>query len=120
MSRTAFFITALALIVSSLGLFAQGHVIMTPELADQLRKYTTYAPAPQYPASARAHGLQGSGTFYMYVRSDGAVSRVTVHQSTGYRELDKACISAYSQWHFRKEFAAKIHKVKIPVTFANP
>jgi TonB family protein len=58
--------------------------------------------------------------FLLHVRNDGTVSRVEVVQSTGHRELDDACISAYSQWRFRKDFAAKAHKVKIPVTFANP
>jgi TonB family protein len=119
MPRAAFLLTTFALIVSSLELLAQGHVIMTPELTDAMRRFTTYAPFPQYSASARAHHLQGSGWFMLHVRSDGTVERVDVVQSTRHRELDDACISAYRQWRFRKEFAAKAHKVKIPVTFAN-
>ena len=56
----------------------------------------------------------------LHVRSDGTVSKVDVLQSTGHRELDSASVSVYRQWRFRKDFAAKAHKVKIPVTFANP
>jgi TonB family protein len=120
MSRTLFFAIALAVIASLPDLLAQGHVIMTPQLVDEMRRFTTYAPFPQYSVSARAHHLRGSGWFMLHVRSDGTVERVDVVQSTRHRELDDACISAYMQWRFRKDFAAKTHKVKIPVTFANP
>jgi TonB family protein len=120
MSRELLCAIVLMVIGPSPRLLAQGHVIMTPQLADATRRFTTYAPFPQYSASARAHRLQGSGMFLLHVRNDGTVSRVEVVQSTGHRELDDACISAYSQWRFRKDFAAKAHKVKIPVTFANP
>jgi TonB family protein len=120
MARALLFAIAVMVIGASPPLVAQGYVIMTPKLSDQIRRFTTYAPFPQYSASARAHRLQGSGLFSLYVKSDGTVSRVEVVQSTGHRELDDACISVYSQWHFRTDFAAKAHKVKIPVTFANP
>jgi TonB family protein len=111
---------ALALIASSECVLAQGHVLMTPELIEANRKFTTYAPFPQYSASAQAHHLEGSGLFLLHLRSDGSVSRVDVVQSTGHRELDDACISTYRQWRFRQNFAAKAHKVKIPVTFKMP
>ena len=120
MSRPFLLAIALLIIGPSPRLFAQAHVIMTPELADATRRFTTYAPFPQYSASTRGPGLQGSGKVLLHVRSDGTVSRVDVVQSTGHRELDDACITAFSQWRFRKDYAARVHKVKIPVTFANP
>jgi TonB family protein len=120
MSRVLSFAIALAVIASSPHVLAQGHVIMTPQLREANRKFTTYAPFPEYPASARAHRLQGSGMYLLRLRRDGTVERVDIVQSTGHRELDEACLSAYKQWRFRQDFAAKAHKVKMPVTFANP
>ncbi len=49
--------------------------------------------------------------------ADGRVESVKVLKSTGHRELDQACISAYGRWRFRKNIAATMHKVKIPITF---
>jgi TonB family protein len=120
MSRALSLAIALAIVASSPHALAQGHVVMTPALLEANRKFTTYAPFPDYPASARAHHLQGSGMYLLQVRRDGTLERVDIVQSTGHRELDEACISAYKQWRFRHDFAAKAHKVKIPVTFANP
>ena len=66
-----FFATAVVLVASSSQLFGQGHVIMTPELVEANRKFTTYAPMLQYPASALRRNLQGSGVFLLHVRGDG-------------------------------------------------
>jgi TonB family protein len=120
MPRVLSFVIAVAMIGSSPHAIAQGHVVMTPALIEANRKFTTYAPFPDYPRSARARHLQGSGMYLLHLRRDGTVERVDVVQSTGHGELDKACISAYKHWRFRENFAAKAHKVKIPVTFANP
>jgi len=117
MRRTLSFLIALAVIALSSQLLAQGRVIMTPQLVDAMRRFTTYAPLPEYPASALAHHVEGNGWFMLYVRPDGTIQTVQVLQSTGHRELDQACISAYRQWRFRPNFAAKAKKVKIPVTF---
>jgi len=117
MRRVVLFVVGLAVIASSTHVFGQGHAIMTPQLLELTRKFTVYAPYPKYPTSALAHHLQGSGMFLIHVRSDGTVSRVDIVQSTGHRELDDACLSVYRQWRFRKDFAAKVHNVKMPVTF---
>jgi TonB family protein len=120
MSRALLFPVALAALASSPAVVAQGHVIMTPQLVDAMRRFTMYTPLPEYPSSARAHHMQGDGMYLLHVRSDGTVERVDVVESTGHRELDNACVAAYRQWRFRRDFAAKAHKVKIPVTLANP
>jgi TonB family protein len=120
MSRVLSFAIALAVIASSAHVRAQGHVIMTPQLREANRKFTTHAPFPEYPRSARAHRLQGSGIYLLHLRGDGTVERVDIVQSTGHRELDEACLSAYKQWRFRQNFAAKTHRVKMPVTFTLP
>ena len=117
MSHALLFSIAFAMVASSQPVSAQGHVIMTPQLAEATRKFTTFAPYPEYPASAVARHLEGSGWFMLHVRANGTVQSVEVLQSTGHRELDEACIAAYTQWHFRQSFAAKFHKIKIPMTF---
>ena len=91
---------------------------MTPELIDANRKLTTYAPLPQYPPLALARHAEGSGMFLLHLRSDGIVERVDIVQSTGHRDLDEACLTVYRQWRFVPSFAAKVHKVKMPVTFS--
>ena len=53
----------------------------------------------------------------LFLRSDGTVERVDIVKSTGYRELDDLCVATYKQRRFRQSFAAKTHKVKMPVTF---
>jgi periplasmic protein TonB len=82
------------------------------------RRFTTYAPLPQYPASALTRHVEGNGMFLLKLRSDGTVERVDILQSTGHRDLDDTCLSVYKQWRFRPSFAAKVHNVKIPVTFS--
>jgi TonB family protein len=120
MARALLIAIALSVLASPPRVIAEGHVILTPQLVDAMRRFTTYAPLPDYPKLARAHHMQGNGMYLLHVRTDGAVERVDVVESTGHRELDDACVAAYRQWRFRRDFAAKAHKVKIPVTFANP
>jgi TonB family protein len=114
MLRTLSLAIAWGVIASAPHLLAQGQ---TPEFLEANRKFTTYAPLIHYPPSARAHHLRGSGIYLLHVRSDGTVERVDIVKSTGYRELDDVSVATYKQWRFRKEFAAKAHKVKMPVTF---
>jgi len=97
-----------------------GGVVMTPELIEANRKFTIYAPFPEYPASARQHQLQGSGVYLLHLRKDGTVKRIEIVQSMGYRELDDACLVAFKKWRFRPDFAAKYTEVKMPVTLGNP
>jgi TonB family protein len=111
------FVVAFVVIGSFPDVFGQGHTLMTPHLLEMTRKFTVYAPYPDYPASALGRHLHGDGIFLLHVRGDGSVSRMDILKSTGHRELDDACLSVYSQWRFRKDFAAKVHNVKMPVTF---
>jgi TonB family protein len=121
MFRTLSLAIALGVIASAPHLAAQEQ---TPELLEANRKlietnrkFTTNAPLVHYPPSARAHHLQGSGIYLLQLRSDGAVERVDIVKSTGYRELDDECVATYKKWRFRQNFVAKTHKVRMQITF---
>jgi TonB family protein len=117
MKHALLFAIVVVMVQPSQQLLAQGHVIRTPQLLEADHKFTTFAPLPGYPVAAQARHLEGNGIFLLHVRSDGSVSHVDIVQSTGHRELNDVCISVYGLWRFRTDFAAKTHKVKIPVTF---
>ena len=114
MFRTLSLAIALGVVASAPHLAAQRQ---TPEFLEATRKFTAYAPLVQYPPSARAQHLQGSGIYLLHLHSDGTVERVDIVKSTGYRELDDVCVATYKKWRFRQNFVAKTHKVNIPVTF---
>jgi TonB family protein len=121
MKQALLSVIGVVIVQSSLQLYAQGpHGIRVPQLLEANNKFTTFAPLPGYPLGAEARHLEGNGMFLLHVRSDGSVSRVDIVQTTGHRELDEECISVYGLWRFRTDFAAKTHRVKLPVTFKLP
>ena len=74
-------------------------VTMTQE---QLGKFATHKPHPEYPVQARARHLTGAGMFIVLVNSQtGVVKDVQIEQSTGSPILDSAAISAFKQWRFK-------------------
>src|SRR4051794_39591270 len=72
------------------------------------------APRPEYPAAARARGVEGRGFFIMHIRPDGTVWRVEIKKSTGHRMLDDAAVKAFMQWRFHP---GKHNAVGTPVNF---
>lgn len=107
--------STLLLIAATMFCYMALPVDVRPEsLPPGAKKLATYAPRPRVPAEARAKHLKGAGIFVVYVRPDGAVSRVETVRSTGYAILDKASIDAFSQWRF---IPGSIKKVKIPVQY---
>jgi TonB family protein len=57
-------------------------------------------PRPEYSQAARSAHLSGKGTYLLHLdTSTGAVTDVTVSQSTGSAVLDQAALSAFRQWH---------------------
>ena len=75
------------------------------------------APRPQYPDSAKKHGIGGGGVFVLHVDTKtGIVSSVTVQKSTGVPLLDHCAIDAFQKWRFKSNAAGP--KVIIPITFA--
>jgi TonB family protein len=74
-----------------------------------------WCPAPEYPESARARGLEGNGMFLLRLRPDGTTKSVEVLSSTGWTILDRAAIAAFRQWRFKP--GPGVHQVKVPATF---
>ena len=53
--------------------------------------------------------------FFSYIFGQRAVSSVEIVQSTGYPELDKSSIAAFSKWRFLPP--GRPTKLKMPITF---
>jgi TonB family protein len=89
-------------------------VTMTQE---QLGKFATYKPPPEYPVQARARHLSGAGLFVVLVTSQtGIVKDVQIERSTGSPILDSAAISAFKQWRFKPGVLSptKIFQLDLP------
>jgi periplasmic protein TonB len=80
-------------------------------------KTALYSPRSEYPESARARGLEGSGMFILRLRRDGTVRSVEPLKSTGHSVLDKSAIAAFRQWRFPRSVAHETAYVKVPITF---
>jgi TonB family protein len=59
----------------------------------------TFRPNPQYPSMARAAGVEGTVTLWVFVKADGTVGDVSVYNSSGADALDEAAVSA--AWNTR-------------------
>jgi protein TonB len=59
-----------------------------------------YQVHPNYPASARRLGIQGTVRLKVQVLADGHVGEIIVESSAGHADLDRAAADAVRQWHF--------------------
>ena len=60
------------------------------------------APAPSYPREALRAGITGTVLLEVLVGVDGSPLKVTIHQSSGNRELDRAAQQQVQKhWRFR-------------------
>ncbi|MBA3830805.1 MAG: TonB family protein [Chthoniobacterales bacterium] len=79
-------------------------------------RYFTYAPKPEYPELARETHLEGSGRFEGFIDlKTGAVTKVLVVQSTGYRVFDTAAIASIRRWQAKPD---TIETFYVPLTFS--
>lgn len=77
-------------------------------------------PPPQYPATARRRGYQGTVTLEVLVTESGAAQKIKIFESSGHPVLDNAAIVAVTNWLFSP--ATRLGQpismwVKIPVQF---
>jgi len=73
-------------------------------------------PRPKYSQAARDAHLSGTGTYVLHFdTSTGAVTDVTVTQSSGSAVLDQAAIDAFRQWHAKPN-----GKKEFPLTISFP
>ena len=75
-----------------------------------------YAPLPDYPREVRSRRITGSGVCVLSVDpGTGNVTEASMAQSTGDQTLDKATVSAFRRWVFKR---GKVSTVRIPVDFS--
>jgi TonB family protein len=82
---------------------------------DKWQQYLIKTAPPIYPYADRARWHQGSGLFRLAIdKKTGAVIRIAVEKSTGFKTLDDSAIAALRQWRFRSStFKAAL----VPVNF---
>jgi protein TonB len=79
-----------------------------------------YQVRPNYPASARRLGVQGTTLLRVHVLADGHIGDVLVEQSAGHPDLDDAATEAVKRWRFdpaRRGKEAVAMWVLLPVEF---
>lgn len=78
-------------------------------------------PALNYPLKAKRRGYQGVAILQIELAEDGSITNLTVLQSSGFVELDKAALNNVSQWQFHPVMRDS-HQVKarfnVPVEFS--
>lgn len=77
-------------------------------------------PAPDYPASARRAGTQGTVTLRVQVTREGLAARVDVEKSSGSPHLDAAALEAVKAWRFmpaRRGVDAVESWMLVPIVF---
>jgi protein TonB len=79
-------------------------------------------PAPLYPARSRRRGEQGTVTLHVLIAASGAVERVEMIASSGFRALDDAAIATVRErWRFtpaRRDGIAIESWATVPIRFA--
>lgn len=75
---------------------------------------------PHYPKKARKRGFQGTATIEVMFNQLGEQLSLTLVDSSGYRLLDKAALSAVEKWQFAAPSpqTAYAYTVRVPVKFA--
>lgn len=58
-------------------------------------------PPPSYPSRALRRHEEGVVKLKILVEPDGTAGKVTVVNSSGYSELDKAAVKTVKKWHFK-------------------
>ena len=77
-------------------------------------------PTPPYPSDALRAGQQGLVTLRATVESDGKVSSVRVHQTSGFSSLDRSAADTIRNWQFhpgRRQGVTTSMEVEVPVRF---
>lgn len=63
--------------------------------------FATFNPKPVYPASSRRLRHVGVVVLNVSVNSEGTVSGVKIHSSSGFPELDQSAVDAVLRWKFQ-------------------
>lgn len=79
-----------------------------------------YQMKPTYPESARRAGIEGTSLLRFEITEAGMVSKITVEQSAGHEDLDRAAVTAIQRWRFepaRRGTQAVAVWVTLPIRF---
>lgn len=79
-----------------------------------------YNPKPEYPSLARRRGWEGVVMLQVDVTKKGEVASVRLHESCGYKILDKSAVRAVKKWRFlpgTRDGKQTLSTVLIPVHF---
>jgi protein TonB len=77
-------------------------------------------PPPEYPATARRRGYEGTVVMEVFVDREGRVQDLRLYQSSGHEVLDRAAMQAVKGWLFEpaRRGKDKIEMwVKVPLNF---
>ena len=72
---------------------------------------------PQYPASLRNEGIEGTAIVRGLVGTDGRVAQLEIVQSSGNSDLDEAALEAASQMRFLPPDGGGSRAVRLPIQF---
>lgn len=92
-----------------------------PVMADRSAKLMADMPKPKYPPAALRAGTGGTVTLDVQVDPQGEPSQITIAKRSGNRELDRAALSAASNWRFEPAMhhgKAVAAAVQVPVEFS--
>jgi periplasmic protein TonB len=77
-------------------------------------------PPPAYPVLARKRGYEGTVILEAFVNTNGRVTDLKIHQSSGYAVLDEAALATVKDWHFQpgKKGETPVEMwVRVPIHF---
>lgn len=84
-------------------------------LPPEVKAITVYAPTPKYPFETDYNAPRGTATARFEVdKQSGAVTNVTLTQSTGSRMLDNVVVGTLRRWRFKP---GTIARIEIPIGF---
>ena len=88
-------------------------------LAESLRR--RLAEIKRYPSAARLNGWEGKVVLRVVIRSDGHLSEVKVHRSSGYESLDNAAMEAIRlvcPLHMQQPLSTSELAVYVPIVYS--
>jgi protein TonB len=96
------------------------HPDTSPVTATRSAPLYSKNPAPEYPANALLYGWEGEVWLRVTVDRSGAVSRITIEQSSNHQILDQAAVRTVKRWQFlpaRIGDETTVGSVRIPIRF---
>ncbi len=97
------------------------HTRKAPVIADRTARLMADTPKPRYPPAALRANVGGTVTLNVQVDPQGEPLEIRIAKRSGNRDLDRAALTAASQWRFEPAMhqgKAVAEAVQIPVEFS--